>query len=47
MSPHSSDAFAHEFQALDSLRVAEALDRRLQAAGRGRRRHSPLLVHPA
>ena len=27
-------AFAHEFQALDSLRVAEALDRRLQAAGR-------------
>ena len=28
-------AFAHEFQALDSLRVAEALDRRLQAAGRG------------
>ncbi|KXT56567.1 alanine racemase [Gordonia sp. QH-12] len=28
-------AFADEFQALDSLRVAEALDRRLQAAGRG------------
>ncbi|MEW2459486.1 YggS family pyridoxal phosphate-dependent enzyme [Microbacterium sp. K41] len=28
-------AFAHEFQALDRLRVAEALDRRLQAAGRG------------
>ena len=27
-------AFATEFQALDSLRVAEALDRRLQAAGR-------------
>lgn len=27
-------AFADEFQALDSLRVAEALDRRLQAAGR-------------
>ena len=27
-------AFAHEFQALDRLRVAEALDRRLQAAGR-------------
>ena len=27
-------AFAHEFQALDSLHVAEALDRRLQAAGR-------------
>ncbi|WP_132993759.1 YggS family pyridoxal phosphate-dependent enzyme [Gordonia zhaorongruii] len=27
-------AFASEFQALDSLRVAEALDRRLQAAGR-------------
>ncbi|WP_159625507.1 YggS family pyridoxal phosphate-dependent enzyme [Actinomyces sp. zg296] len=27
-------AFAHEFQALDSLRVAEALDRRLQALGR-------------
>lgn len=27
--------FAHEFQALDSLRVAEALDRRLQAEGRG------------
>ena len=26
--------FADEFQALDSLRVAEALDRRLQAAGR-------------
>lgn len=26
--------FAHEFQALDSLRLAEALDRRLQAAGR-------------
>jgi len=26
--------FAHEFQALDSLRVAEALDRRLQAEGR-------------
>lgn len=28
-------AFASEFHALDSLRVAEALDRRLQAAGRG------------
>jgi PLP dependent protein len=27
-------AFADEFQALDSLRIAEALDRRLQAAGR-------------
>ena len=27
-------AFAAEFQALDSLRLAEALDRRLQAAGR-------------
>lgn len=27
--------FATEFQALDSLRVAEALDRRLQASGRG------------
>lgn len=27
-------AFASEFQALDSLRVAEALDRRLQMAGR-------------
>ncbi|MDO8036269.1 YggS family pyridoxal phosphate-dependent enzyme [Janthinobacterium sp. SUN128] len=27
--------FASEFQALDSLRVAEALERRLQAAGRG------------
>ncbi|GAB3279524.1 YggS family pyridoxal phosphate-dependent enzyme [Kineosporia babensis] len=27
-------AYASEFQALDSLRVAEALDRRLQAAGR-------------
>ncbi|RMH94877.1 YggS family pyridoxal phosphate-dependent enzyme [Lysobacter pythonis] len=27
--------FAHEFQALDSLRVATELDRRLQAAGRG------------
>lgn len=27
-------AFAAEFQALDRLRVAEALDRRLQAAGR-------------
>ena len=27
-------AFADEFQALDSVRVAEALDRRLQAAGR-------------
>ncbi|MFF9077864.1 YggS family pyridoxal phosphate-dependent enzyme [Streptomyces sp. NPDC014872] len=27
--------FAAEFQALDSLRAAEALDRRLQAAGRG------------
>lgn len=26
--------FAHEFQALDSLRVAEALERRLQAEGR-------------
>ena len=28
-------AFADEFQALDSLRLAGALDRRLQAAGRG------------
>ncbi|MCW5953388.1 MAG: YggS family pyridoxal phosphate-dependent enzyme [Propionibacteriaceae bacterium] len=28
-------AFADEFQALDSLRLAESLDRRLQAAGRG------------
>ena len=28
-------SFAAEFQALDRLRVAEALDRRLQAAGRG------------
>lgn len=28
-------AFASEFQALDSLRAAAALDRRLQAAGRG------------
>ncbi|HRE00501.1 MAG TPA: YggS family pyridoxal phosphate-dependent enzyme [Ilumatobacteraceae bacterium] len=28
-------AVAAEFQALDSVRVAEALDRRLQAAGRG------------
>src|SRR5699024_9066130 len=28
-------AFATEFQALDSLRIAEALDRRLQTAGRG------------
>lgn len=28
-------AFAHEFQALDSARVAEALDRRLQGLGRG------------
>lgn len=28
-------AFASEFQALDRLRAAEALDRRLQAAGRG------------
>lgn len=28
-------AFASEFQALDSRRIAEALDRRLQAAGRG------------
>ncbi|WP_029149279.1 YggS family pyridoxal phosphate-dependent enzyme [Microbacterium indicum] len=28
-------AVASEFQGLDSLRVAEALDRRLQAAGRG------------
>lgn len=28
-------SFAVEFQALDRLRVAEALDRRLQAAGRG------------
>ncbi|MGC4152747.1 MAG: YggS family pyridoxal phosphate-dependent enzyme [Propionicimonas sp.] len=28
-------AFADEFQALDSLRLAETLDRRLQAAGRG------------
>lgn len=28
-------AFAHEFQALDNLRQATALDRRLQAAGRG------------
>ncbi|HMN20843.1 MAG TPA: YggS family pyridoxal phosphate-dependent enzyme [Ottowia sp.] len=27
--------FAHEFHALDRLRVAEALERRLQAAGRG------------
>lgn len=27
-------SFAHEFQGLDSLHVAEALDRRLQAAGR-------------
>nr|NLI49385.1 YggS family pyridoxal phosphate-dependent enzyme [Propionibacterium sp.] len=27
--------FATEFQALDSLRIAEALDRRLQALGRG------------
>ena len=27
--------FASEFQALDNLRAAEALDRRLQAAGRG------------
>lgn len=27
--------FADEFQALDSLRLAEALDRRLQSAGRG------------
>lgn len=27
-------AYASEFQALDSIRVAEALDRRLQAAGR-------------
>jgi pyridoxal phosphate enzyme (YggS family) len=27
--------FAHEFHALDSLKVAEALDRRLQAEGRG------------
>ena len=27
--------FASEFQALDSLRVAEALERRLQAEGRG------------
>lgn len=27
--------FAHEFQALDSPRVAEALERRLQAEGRG------------
>lgn len=27
--------FASEFQALDSLRVAEALDRRLQIEGRG------------
>lgn len=27
--------FAHEFQALDNLRVAEELDRRLQAEGRG------------
>lgn len=27
-------AFADEFQALDSIRVAEALDRRLQSAGR-------------
>ncbi|MFC5993509.1 YggS family pyridoxal phosphate-dependent enzyme [Pseudonocardia hispaniensis] len=27
-------AFADEFQALDSIRVADALDRRLQAAGR-------------
>src|SRR5690606_31195300 len=28
-------AFAAEFQALDSLRVAEELDRRLQSSGRG------------
>ncbi|WP_417555998.1 YggS family pyridoxal phosphate-dependent enzyme [Microbacterium sp.] len=28
-------AFADEFQALDSIRLADALDRRLQAAGRG------------
>ncbi|WP_040161093.1 YggS family pyridoxal phosphate-dependent enzyme [Nigerium massiliense] len=28
-------AFASEFQALDSVRIAEALDRRLQDAGRG------------
>ncbi|MFT3662461.1 MAG: YggS family pyridoxal phosphate-dependent enzyme [Gordonia sp. (in: high G+C Gram-positive bacteria)] len=28
-------AYAAEFQALDSLRVADALERRLQAAGRG------------
>lgn len=28
-------AFASEFHALDSLRIAETLDRRLQAAGRG------------
>nr|WP_055501239.1 YggS family pyridoxal phosphate-dependent enzyme [Nonomuraea pusilla] len=28
-------AYAAEFQALDSIRVAEALDRRLQALGRG------------
>lgn len=27
--------FAHEFQALDSLKLAEALDRRLQIEGRG------------
>jgi pyridoxal phosphate enzyme (YggS family) len=27
--------FAHEFHALDSVRVAEALDRRLQTVGRG------------
>src|SRR5690606_25159791 len=27
--------FAHEFQALDSLKVAAELDKRLQAAGRG------------
>ncbi|CAM3018337.1 YggS family pyridoxal phosphate-dependent enzyme [Actinomyces slackii] len=31
----SAAAFAEEFQALDSLRLAQALDRRLQEAGRG------------
>jgi pyridoxal phosphate enzyme (YggS family) len=32
---HLVARFAHEFQALDSLRVAEALERRLQGLGRG------------
>ncbi|MCA1324431.1 YggS family pyridoxal phosphate-dependent enzyme [Herbaspirillum sp. alder98] len=32
---HLVARFAHEFQALDSLRLAEALERRLQALGRG------------